>query len=73
MKKRVELGIIEPEKRKTAEAFFLNIKLLILVTRDEDKAIIQSAMDKVRFGYSLELCSITDMNNDIEKLEKSIS
>lgn len=73
MEKRVELGIIEPEKIKSAEALFSNIKLLILVTRNEDKKIIQLAMDKVGFAYPLELYSILDMNSDIEKLEKSIS
>lgn len=73
MERRVELGIIEPDKIKAAEAFFLNIKFIILVTRDEDKSIIQAAMDKIQFAYPIELYSIIDMNNDIEKLEKSIS
>jgi hypothetical protein len=73
MAKRVELGILEPEKRQSAEAFFSNIKLLVIVTRDEDKAVIQSAMDRIKFGYPLELYSIADMNAEIEELERHIS
>jgi hypothetical protein len=68
MEKRLELGIIKQEKMKLAEALFSYINFLILVTSDEEKKTIQTAMDKAKFRYPLEIYSITDMNNDIDKL-----
>jgi len=69
---RVRLDIITPEQRKAADALFENCKIIILVTRDEDKVIVQSAMDKIHFNYPLELYSINDMNDELESLDKSI-
>jgi hypothetical protein len=68
IKNRIQLGIMTPEQGRVAESLFSNSKMIILVTTDEDKTSILQNMSGSRLSYSLEVCSLNDMNEELKRL-----
>jgi hypothetical protein len=73
IKDRVEIGIAKPEQAALLETFFSKLKVIILVTGDEDKTLILQNMAEYKFAYDLEIYSLGDMRTELEKLTRGLS
>ena len=73
IKGRIEIGIMTPQQSKLAESLFSNSKIMVLVTKDEDKTSILQNMAEAKVSYNLEVYSLIDMNNELERLSKGLS
>lgn len=72
-KTRTELGIATAEQIKAAENLFKKLRIIILLTSDEDKKAVKSGIKDVDFSYILDIYSLLEMDNDLKELENSIS
>jgi hypothetical protein len=72
-KSRIELGISTEEQIKAAETLFSKLKIIILLTSDEDKNNVLAGISNVDFSYDLEIYSLLDMKNDLSEFEKNFS
>lgn len=73
IKTRIEMGVITLQQMKAAESLFSNSTIIVLVTTDEDKTSIVQNMAESKFSYNLEVYSLNDMNNELERLSKALS
>jgi hypothetical protein len=73
IKARVEIGLVKPENTEKFKSFFSSLKVIVLVTTDEDKALILQNMVQPKFAYNLEIYSLVDMKTELEKLDKELS
>jgi hypothetical protein len=73
IKDRVEIGIAKAEQAGLLESFFSKLKVIILVTTDEDKTLILQNMAESKLAYDLEIYSLVDMRTELEKLTKGLS
>jgi hypothetical protein len=73
IKNRIELDLITSEQSKAAESLFTNLKILILLTSDDDKTSVLSSMKDYPFSYPLEIYSIEDMKKELDRLDKDLS
>jgi len=69
LKGRLELGIITPEQIKAAESLFVNLKILILVTSNDDKSSVLSEIENIKFSYALEVYSLEDMERELNRFK----
>lgn len=72
-KSRIDLGISTEEQVKAAETLFSKLKIIILLTSNEDKDTVLTGIKNVDFSYDLEIYSLLDMKKDLSEFEKSFS
>ena len=62
---RIDLGLWTAEQIKMADTLFSKMKIWLLVTSDEEKAIILSETKDVEFSYRLEVFSQNDIRREL--------
>jgi len=65
LKDRIELNLVTPKQVELAENLFARMKILLLVTSNEDKTIILKEIKNVTFLKRIEIYSIVDMKEDL--------
>lgn len=70
---RIEIGLMTPDQSRLADSLFSNSKIIVLVTTNEDKSSILRNVEETKFSYTLEIYSMSDMNNELEMLNKEFS
>lgn len=65
---RVESGITTPEAAKLAEQFFVNIRILIVVTSKDDKEQVIKYFDNQPIEYSVEVICFDDVLAEIQSV-----
>ncbi len=65
LKERIELGLVTPKQVELAENHFGKMKIWILVTSDEDKAIILRETQSVTFFDRMQVLSTVDMKREL--------
>lgn len=65
LKDRIELNIVTPKQAEFAENIYARMKIFLLVTSDEDKAIILKEIENVSFFKRTQIYSIPDMKKEI--------
>jgi len=73
LKKRSELGLADDTQIQAAENLFKDLRIIILLTSNEDRNSVQHGIKDLSFAYKLDVYSLTDMDNELKTLEKSIS
>ncbi|MEK6636095.1 MAG: TIR domain-containing protein [Planctomycetota bacterium] len=68
---RIEMKLATKEQTAVAESVFKKLKIWILVTRDDDKEIISSAIKP--FQYSLDFFSIADIKKELDMISSGTS
>ena len=63
---RKALNIVSPEQIKVVESLFIKMKIWLLVTSDDDKAIVLSAIKDVEYFKRLEVFSLTDIRKVLD-------
>jgi hypothetical protein len=70
---RLKYGIIKPEQREAAEQLFVDSKVMILMTSNDDKSTVIDGMSSPSFHYNLEVYSLDDMYSDLKNIDQQHS
>ncbi len=65
LKERIELGLVTPKQVELTENLFGKMKIWILVTSDDDKAIILRDTQRVTFFDRMQVLSTVDMKREL--------
>ncbi|MDD5452154.1 MAG: hypothetical protein PHT49_09705 [Desulfovibrionales bacterium] len=68
LSERIELKLVTLEQIKLVESLFAKMKIWLLVTSDDDKAVVLSAAKNVEFFQRLEMFSIADIRKGLDIL-----
>lgn len=69
LKDRIALNLVTPKQVELAEDLFARMKIWLLVTSDEDKALILKETENVTFFKSMQIYSMVDMKKELGLLE----
>ncbi len=70
---RLEMGLTTDEQIRAAGNLLDRLKVMILLTSDEDKNKVLSEMSSIELIYSLEIYSLSEMGNELREFEQSLS
>ena len=68
LRDRIELNLATPKQVELAESLFARMKVWLLVTSNEDKAIILNETKRVTFFQRMEVFSITEVKEQLSLL-----
>lgn len=73
LKERIELKLFTQEQVELAESLFASMKIWLLVTSDEDKAIILAETKSMAFFQRMEVFSIADVKEQLNLISEDRS
>jgi len=68
---RIALGFATEEQGQKFDELMARFQIWVVLTSDEDKKIVEQALNDSHLGYDTKVFSLADIQSDLEKLTKS--